>query len=302
MTTTYNFADRPVLILGSGYVGNAVGQALASVGARVTTLTRNSERAQEASAFAEKVVQCDLDASDWHDQVDLRQDFVLNCVSSAGNGMDGYRKSYLGGMESIITWARRATVGTFVYTSATSVYPQSDGELVTEIDVPAELSASGGLLRESEQLAQSATGCWDRAFILRLGAIYGPTRHHLLDALKRGETTFAGSGDFILNYIHCEDIVAAILAAFASADSSGGVFNVVDGAYPTKREVVEWLAEQVSAEKPVFDPNAATRRGAARTNATGSLPHRRVSNERLRSELGWAPIYTDYRAGYAALI
>lgn len=295
------FAGKNALILGCGYVGCAVGQALSQRGAKVTALTRNAERAAQAESFSEKVIRCDLDSADWHGQVERRQDFVLNCVSSAGGGIEGYRKSYLGGMMSVIDWAATASVGTFIYTSATSVYPQTDGRVVKEDDVPADLAANGGVLRESEQLIEQATGCWERAFVLRLGAIYGPERHHLLDALKRGETTFAGEGDFILNYIHRDDITTAILAAFASG-GNGGIYNVVDGAYPTKREVVEWLAGQIGAEKPVFDPNLTTRRGAMRATPSGGLPHRKVANQKLRHELGWAPQYADFKAGYASLL
>jgi len=297
------FAGKRALILGCGYVGNAVGRWLSEAGASVTALTRNAERIAEAKTWANQTIRCDLDSHDWHSLVEARQDLILNCVSSAGGGLDGYRKSYLGGMESILEWSEGAAIGTFVYTSATSVYPQSDGSLVAEGDVPEGLTASGALLRESEQLIESANGAWQRSFILRLGAIYGPGRHHLLDALKRGQTVFPGEGDFFLNCIHRDDITTAVIAAFAAVESpTSCVYNVVDGAYPTKREVVEWLAQQVGAEKPTFDPNQQTVRSAARTNATGQLPNRRVSNERLRTDLGWAPRYADFRAGYAGLI
>jgi len=299
--TNDTFQGKTALILGCGYVGCATGRALADAGAKITALTRNADRAAEAESFAEKVIQTDLDSADWHNQIEPTQDFVLDCVSSAGGGLDGYHKSYIGGMESILHWAANGQLGTFVYTSATSVYPQSDGQVVTEDDVPAELSASGALLRQTEQLVEKEQSAWRRAFVLRLGAIYGPERHYLLDALKRGQTTFPGEGDFILNYIHLDDIVSAILAAFAS-NRPGGTYNLVDGAHPTKRDVVEWLAEQIGAEKPVFDPSQQSRRAGVRTNAQGKLPHRKVSNEKLRRELGWAPKFADFKAGYSGLL
>ncbi|WP_269542116.1 NAD-dependent epimerase/dehydratase family protein [Cerasicoccus fimbriatus] len=298
-----NFQGRSALILGCGYVGVAVGRALTDAGATVDALTRNAERADEAEQFARNVIRCELDTADWHNQVATQYDFVLNCVSSAGNGMEGYRKSYIGGMGSIIDWAQNAEVGTYAYTSATSVYPHSDGRIVTEEDVPEDLTANGDVLREAEELIENApAGCWERAFILRLGAIYGPTRHHLLDALKRGTTTFPGEGGFYLNYIHLDDIVSAVLASFATTSAPAGAYNVVDGDYPTKAAVVEWLAEQIGAPKPVFDPTMQARRGPMRTNAQGSLPNRRVSNEKLRRELGWTPKYPDFKAGYASLL
>ncbi|MEO0796321.1 MAG: NAD-dependent epimerase/dehydratase family protein [Verrucomicrobiota bacterium] len=294
--------SKSALILGCGYVGSAVGEVLAKQGARVTVLTRNKERASAAEAWAAQVIQADLDSAAWHSDVDHQQDYVLNCVSSAGGGLEGYQKSYINGMNSVVRWCSGAEVGTYVYTSATSVYPQSDGERVAEDDVPADLTANGAKLREAEQIIEAQTGAWARAFILRLGAIYGPTRHHLLDALKRGETVFAGEGDFYLNYIHLDDIVQAILASFAAPkEAKGGVFNIVDGSYPTKREVVEWLAEQLGVEPPTFDPNLRTARASMRKTGSGKLPHRRVCNERFSRELDWSPSFPTFREGYARL-
>lgn len=299
-------SSKSLCVFGCGYVGQAVARAALDAGMRVAALTRNPAKAAALRAMGlDPVIEAELDGEAWHSQLMPAFDYTLNCVSSAGGGLDGYRKSYLGGQQSILRWAAKGRVGTLVYTSATSVYPQSDGERVGEGDVPADLSPSGEILRQAEALlsAQVPLPGIGRAFILRLGGIYGPERHYLLDKLRQGETTFAGSGDFIVNYIHRDDIVAAVLACFtAPPGCPGGVFNLVDGAYPTKQEIVEWLAAQTGSGPIHFDDSAQTEREGRRRNAAGQLPNRRVSNARIRQELGWEPRYKDFRSGYAPLL
>lgn len=299
-----DFTGKHLAVLGCGYVGEAVAREALQRGMRVSALTRNPEKAAKLRELGiEQVVVAELDSDSWHSALSTQQDFVLNCVSSAGGGMDGYRKSYVEGQKSALRWAANGNIGTYVYTGATSVYPQSEGEWVTEEDVGEELSASGEILLEAEKTLLDNHPGIVRAFVLRLGGIYGPTRHHLLDQLRRGETTFAGRGDFVVNYIHRDDIVRAVFACFEAPETIGDrIYNVVDGSTPSKAEIVEWLAEQIGAPTPVFDPEAQTKRAGSRTNAQGRLPNRRVSAALIREELGWAPQYDDFRAGYREIL
>lgn len=298
--------EKRLAILGCGYVGTAVAQQAIKRGWQVSALTRNPERVAALRTMGvSHVVKAELDSTIWHPQIDPQQDYVLNCVSSAGGGLAGYEKSYVEGQRSILQWASQGRIGTLVYTSATSVYPQSDGELVDEDSVPGELSGSGGKLRESEDLLlkRAPDIPLGRSIILRLGGIYGPGRHYLLDKLIRGESTFPGRGDIILNYIHLDDIVSAVFSALlAPPQIHDRVYNVVDGTYPTKEEIVQWLAEQLGKPRPVFDPEQQTQRAGRRLNAAGKLPNRRVSNRRIGKELGWEPAMENYRAGYAPLL
>ncbi len=301
-----DFSGKSLCILGCGYVGEAVARAALQGGMTVTALTRNPEKAAALRELGlAKVVVTELDKDDWHGELSPEQDFVLNCVSSAGGGLDGYRKSYVDGQRSVLRWAAAAgTIGTLVYTGVTSVYAYYDGELVTEDDVTEAQSPSGEILLEAEKvLFDKPHPGIERAMVLRLGGIYGPTRHHLLDQLRRGETTFAGRGDFVVNYIHRDDIVSAVFACFGAPESIGDrAYNVVDGHYPSKAEIVEWLAAQLGMSKPDFDPDAQTARAGVRQGPQGKMPNRRVDTTRIRKELGWSPKYVDFREGYRELL
>ena len=295
-----SLSGKRLVIFGCGYVGSAVAQAAIAAGASVEALTRNPGKAAALRALGlAKVVVADLASSDWHGQIAGGPDFVVNCVS-AGGGPDGYRQSYVVGLQSILAWAAAggAPIGTLVYTSSTSVYPQGDGVVVDE-SAPAEgATPNGRTIRESEILLQNApANAVRRHFILRLAGIYGPERHHLLDQLQTGAATLGGSGAHRLNLAHRDDIVAAILACLGAPPAvANEIFNVVDTAPARREEVVRWLAARLGRPMPAFDGATTTRRDGA------PMPDRVISSAKIQRVLGWKPQYPDYRAGFESLL
>ena len=221
--------------------------------------------------------------------VDREQDVVLNCVSSGGGGLEGYRRSYVDGIRSILAWAGQGVPATFVYTGSTSVYPQDRGEVVTE-DSPAGEGGSEAAapLLETERMVRESS-CFQRWFVLRLAGIYGPGRHYLLDQLRAGATEFPGTGTHRLNLAHRDDIVAAILACATAPDSvRNAVFNVAGDTAAPKAEVTAWLAQQIGCAAPRFaqDPDArppgcAARARSQRTGA-GSIDQQRAAQADAR--------------------
>ena len=289
---------KRLVIFGCGYVGSALAEAALAAGMRVEALTRNSAKAAALQEQGIKVTVADLAASDWHARIAAAADFVVNCVSSGGP--DHYRASYVGGMQSVLTWAAQesAAIGTFVYTSSTAVYPQGGGVVIDEAADARGGTPNGAIIRESEMLLQSApAGAVRRHFILRLAGIYGPGRHHLLDQLRTGVAELGGRGDHRLNLAHRDDIVSAILACLSAPAATGSaLFNVADSAPALRAEVVTWLAQQLGRPSPGFDGAAGPRRGGAQ------MPDRIISNARLQAVTGWRPRYPDYRAGYRQIL
>jgi nucleoside-diphosphate-sugar epimerase len=289
---------KRLVIFGCGYVGSALARAALQAGAEVEALTRNPKNAaalRAAGLF--KVVEADLASSVWHGQLAGAPDFVVNTVSSGGP--DQYRHSYVEGMKSILAWAASgpAPVGTMVYTSSTSVYPQGGGVVVDESAEAPGSTPNGTIIRESELLLTHAprTVC-ARSFVLRLAGIYGPDRHHLLDQLKAGAPVLNGSGDHRLNLVHRDDIVTAILACLeAPAEVDSSLFNVADVAPAQRAEVVQWLAGQLKLPVPAFDGSTTSRRAGA------PMPDRIIASGKIRRELGWQPRFPDFRAGFTQI-
>ena len=290
---------KRLVIFGCGYVGSELAQAAIAAGMRVEALTRNPDKAAALRAAGlAKVVVADLSTADWHEQIAGGPDHVVDCVSSSGP--DTYRQAYVGGLASIIAWAGQAAVpvGTLVYTSSTSVYPQGGGVTVGETDPTEGATPNGAIIREAETLLQAAApSSVRRHFILRLAGIYGPDRHHLLDQLRAGHGQLAGTGGHRLNLAHRDDIVSAILSCLSAPPSVGSqVFNVADSAPAPRGEVVCWLAGRLGRPVPGFDGSMTGRRDGA------PVADRIISNDKIQRMLGWRPQFPDYRAGYGKIL
>ncbi|CAM2789047.1 NAD-dependent epimerase/dehydratase family protein [Rariglobus hedericola] len=290
-------SSKHLVVFGAGYVGGEVARQAIARGFRVTALTRNHTTARALAEAGVTVIVDDLAADTWHTHAALRDgaDCVLNCVSSGGGGPEGYRRSYVDGMKSVLAWASGVTAGTIVYTGSTSVYPQDGGVRVTEEDSIEEVRTVGNPLVEAEDLLL-ASGAGARRFVLRLAGIYGPGRHYLVDQLREGRGEVAGLGGHRLNLIHRDDIAGAIWAAFtAPASVDGGVFNVADDGAAPKAEVAEFLATKLGLPAPRFTGEPA--QGRRRVT-----PDRVIANDKIKRVLGWQPVYPSYREGYAAIL
>ncbi len=284
-------SGRSVVVLGCGYVGTAVARAALADGARVTALTRNAGVADGLAREGIATVVADLAGDTWHGRIPGAGALVLNCVSSGGGGLEAYRHSYVGGMESTVAWARGCGgADTIVYTSSTSVYPQGDGAVVTEASPTDGAGERGAILREAERrLADAGPGVCARWFVLRLAGIYGPERHHFVDQVRAGEA--AGTGEHRMNLIHRDDIVGAVRAAWvAPAGAASAILNGADDAPTPKAEVVAWLAARLGVPVPRFT-------GVALSARRGQTPDRVIANARLKAVLGWAPRFPTFREG-----
>ena len=283
-----------MVIFGAGYIGGELARQALSRGLEVTALIRNAAKAAALAALGIRVLTAELAEGGWHAAMPDRAAYVVNCVGAAGGGLAGYQRSYVEGLRSISAWASRAAVGTLVYTSSTSVYPQSGGARIDETAPAGASEETGKILLEAEALLRSCRCA--RWFILRLAGLYGPGRHRLLDELRAGATKLAGHGGHRLNLVHRADAVEAIWAALeAPTECADEIFNVADDGAATRAEVVAWLAHRLGLPAPSFNGAAAGRRRAF-------SPDRFIDNTKLKSALGWRPRFPDFRAGYENLL
>lgn len=296
---------RSIAIFGCGYLGGQLAHQALQKGYKVIALTRNSTTAQTLQkAGVHRVVVAELESSTWHAAIEPDQNWVVNCVSSASSGIEGYRKSYLLGQQSLFSWAQKGRIATYLYTSSTSVYPQTNGVWVDETSPTDSVTGTSCVLLEAEQaISEAHCGRW---FILRLAGIYGPKRHLMLDRLLAGETTFEGSSHTILNLIHRDAICAAIWTALtASASYANRIYNVVDDAPTPRGEVVNWLADRLHRERPRFvdmSSKALAQDDRLRMRWQCRSRSRRICNRKIKRELSWRPCYRDFRAGYGSIL
>ncbi|MEY2877746.1 MAG: hypothetical protein RLZZ15_126 [Verrucomicrobiota bacterium] len=295
------FAGQRLVIFGCGYVGAEMARQAVARGLRVTALTRNATKAEALRALGVEVVVADLAGAEWHARIAGGAEYVLDCVSSGGGGLEGYRASYFSGMASILAWGATAgAAGTLVYTGSTSVYPQGDGAIVDETAPTDRTNERARVLVDTEEILAARAGVAEpqsaarRWFVLRLAGIYGPGRFPLIEQVRAGE--IAGRGEHRLNLIHRDDIVAAVWAAFGAPDKiANEIYNVADDGAAPKGEVAAWLAARLGVAAPRFtgEPLAGRRR---------VTPDRVIANGKITAALGWRPRYPTFRTGAENLL
>lgn len=283
-----------VLIVGCGYVGLPLGAELARRGHAVFGLRRTADA---SGALAQARIQ--FLRGDVTDRAQLAAiaphfDGVVNTVAPSGGGPEAYHRTYFQGTQNLIEWLAPAKLGKFVYTSSTGVYGQDDGSLVDERS-PAEPEAgTAKVLAAAERLLLAAAR--ERNFpavVLRVAGIYGPGRGFYLRQMLAGQARLEGDGRRFVNMIHRDDLVGAILAALERG-VPGQVYNVCDDEPATVAAVYDWLARELNVPPPPRVPGET--RGPARRVAT----NKRISNRRLREELGYSLKYPTFREGYRA--
>ncbi|MBL9175508.1 MAG: SDR family oxidoreductase [Verrucomicrobiales bacterium] len=287
-------AAKRVLIVGCGYVGTALGRRLAGEGHAVIGLRRSPP---DPTAVDDSGIQPwigDLTRRDSLDSLPGPFDWVINTVSSSRGGPAEYRAVYRDGMRHLLDWMRAHPPSAFAYTSSTSVYGQTSGDWVDESSPTIPSTETGEILLEAERLILDAAAAGTvPGRILRVAGIYGPGRGHLLRQFLRGEARIHGTGARWINMIHRDDAAGALIAALARG-RPGELYNAVDDEPVSQLEFLTWLSERLQRPLP---PVASEEELATRKRG---LTHKRVRNQKLRSETGWNPSYPTFREGYAA--
>ena len=184
------------------------------------------------------------------------------------------------------------------YLSTTGVYGDRGGDWVDE-DSPLEPGTARGHRRlEAER-------SWMRLHIdygllvhlFRLAGIYGPGRNQLVSVLNGSARRIIKPGQ-IFSRIHVDDIAGVLVASMAKPNP-GRAYNVCDDEACPPQEVVEYAANllgmPVPPEIPLEDANLSP---MAKSFYADS---KRVSNKRIKNELGYKLFYPNYREGLAAI-
>jgi nucleoside-diphosphate-sugar epimerase len=117
----------------------------------------------------------------------------------------------------------------------------------------------------------------------------------LFGQFLRSQAVIPGKGDRLLNMIHRDDVLGAILAAL-KAGRPGEVYNAVDDEPVTQLAFFRWLSETLGRDLPPFGP------AEAEVSRKRGLTSKKVSNRKLRMELGYRFRYPTFRQGYTAEI
>ncbi len=181
------------------------------------------------------------------------------------------------------------------YLSTTGVYGDRAGGWVNE-NSALEPTGSRGQRRVAAEEAWRALGLPIHLF--RLAGIYGPGRS-ALDTVRSGRARRIVKPGQVFSRIHVADI-ATVLEASIARPNPGAAYNLCDDNPAPPDEVIAYAAALLGVPAPPEIPfDAAELSEMARSFYADN---KRVSNDRIKRELGVTLAYPDYRAGLNALL
>lgn len=185
------------------------------------------------------------------------------------------------------------------YLSTTGVYGDRQGGEVDESSPLAPTSARARRRVEAEaRWLELGRAHGLPVHLFRLAGIYGPGRS-ALDSVRAGTAKRISRPGHMFSRIHVDDI-AAVLRASIARPNPGAVYNVCDDNPAPSEEVVAYACRLLGVVPPPLIPFEEAR--LSPMAASFYRDNKRVSNARIKSELGVRLQYPDYRSGLAAIL
>ncbi|MEH2260821.1 SDR family oxidoreductase [Nostoc sp.] len=265
-------------IIGCGYVGYKVAQYWQQdMNFVVSVTTTSPERIPALQSVSQRVIVTCGNDIDSLKSVLHNQDVVLLSVGAKSGEV--YEKTYLQTAQTLVSCLQQIkSVKQIIYTGSYAVYGDRNGVWVDEETPLAPANLNAQILRKTEDVLLSASSENLRVCIFRLGGIYGTGRELLKIFGRYSGTTRPGNGEDTTNWIHLDDIVGAI--EFARHRRLQGIYNLVDDAHLTSRNLLDNLFEKHNLPKVEWD-----------TSIKSTRPYNAwVSNEKLK-EAGYELIH-----------
>ena len=276
---------KTLLSMGHGYSARALTPLLQAEGWRIIGTTRSAEKAEVLRAEG-------VEAVVWPG-TDLRPllaqaSHVLTSVAPTPDG-----DPVLADIGAEL--AQAAHLEWVGYLSTTGVYGDHKGGWVDE-DTPLTPGTKRGQMRVAAETDWQALGL--PLHIFRLAGIYGPGRGPFAKVRAGTARRIIKQGQ-VFSRIHVADI-AQVLAASIARPNAGAVYNLCDDDPAPPEAVIGYAAELLGRPlPPAEDFEAAEMTPMARSFYAES---KRVSNRRIKDELGVRLRYPDYRAGLQSLL
>ena len=186
------------------------------------------------------------------------------------------------------------------YMSTTGVYGDHQGGVVTEQTALSPSVKRGNMRALAEaQWQDLAAEAGFPLYIFRIAGIYGPGRGPFAK-VRNGTARCIIKENQFFSRIHVEDIANIIHASIDNPHAGGRIYNVCDNVPAPPQDVIRLAAEMLNMPPPPEEDFAtAEMHPMARSFYSES---RKVSNARIRGELGVELLYPTYHEGLQAIL
>lgn len=281
-------APGHLFCFGLGYTATALARHLAATGWAISGTCRDEEKRAELRDLGIDAYLFDRDRP-LPEAADLLAQ-ATHVLSSVPPDESGDPVIDLHGGEL----RRQAHLRWIGYLSTTGVYGDRKGGWVDETS---ELTPSG--MRGARRLA--AERQWlsltPPAHLFRLAGIYGPGSS-AIETVQAGHAKRIHKPGQVFSRIHVADIVQ-VLAASMAKPAPGTAYNVCDDDPASPADVIAYACELLGREPPPVIPFAEAELSPMARSFYDD--NKRVSNARIKQELGITLLYPSYRQGLQAI-
>ncbi|KAK7280693.1 hypothetical protein RJT34_25760 [Clitoria ternatea] len=299
---TPTLSENRMFILGMGFVGQSLARKLHTHGWVVSGTCTNHVKKQQLEDMGFHVHLFDANHPDLN-ILQLLKSYTHFLVSVPP--VMGIGDPMLQHEELVRSSLVNGDLQWLCYLSSTSVYGDCDGELVDE-DYPTKPESELAKLRLTSEEGWSNLGHYlgISPLIFRLGGIYGPGRSAIDTIIKQKPLSEGQKRRKYRKYtsrIHVEDICQALMATVYTP-SCREVYNIVDDDPAPREEVFEYARKLVEKKWPGFKSESVEQKEWSIEKTSTRKGEKRVSNGRMKKELGMQLLYPDYKSGLQSII
>jgi len=300
---------RVFVIGGTGFLGTHLILELQKQDHQVTILTRSREKATDFEGIGTRVVIGDLlQPESFMPTLSLQDAVIFVAMPEVRPGRVSSKRfkilrnqtaSYF---STSIAIAEKSscplilTLGTSFHTVGEVAADESwpiERFGMTKIGEPVDPLISDVIKRGSPPLIQMLPG-----------QIYGPGglfRNFMYEWMKKGRYRVIGSGKNYIPRIHVRDCAQAYVQALKKMPV-GEKFIIADDGPCTQREFSDFMADCMNVPRPKSVPGFIVRTVMGKLIYETVTMSCRVSNAKVKENLGWKPKFPTYREGLPATI
>ena len=284
---------QKLFIAGCGYTGTLVAKQALLLGWSVAAHLRDEQKAEALAKSGIETCLCSMDDPEDIPLLPAAGRMLLYCVPPQGGGsIDLRARNVCAALERDQSFPSK-----IVYLSATSVYGDSGGAVVTEQSPTEPTSAMGKRRLDAEQLFQDFGRKHDiPVVILRVSGIYGKGRLPLMQ-INQGQPLLKDELARPSNRIHVDDLVQVCLAAL---EKGNDIYNVSDGHPASMTAYFNACADALHKPRQPQIGLDEARQVMPPLLFTYFMESRVVDNRRMLEELGISLRYPDMLSGIAA--
>ena len=270
------FAKPRLLILGCGDVGLRLLPLLRDR-FRVFAVTSQPSRCAELRAAGAIPIVADLDHAASLARLARLASTIVHLAPPQSAGTSDRRTRNL---TTILP--DRATV---VYVSTSGVYGDCGGDVVNETRPVNPRNARAKRRVDAESVLRKwALRAGGRLGILRVPGIYAADRLPI-ERLRKGTPALLSDDDVYTNHIHADDL-ARIIAVALFRVQHGRIYHTVDDSEMKMAQYFDAVADAFAYPHPPRLPRAALEKVVSPMLLSFMSESRRLSNQRMKSELG----------------